>query len=72
MTHGRSSRQDCADGVRCMANALQPSEDIMNMENQRKLEEAKRYLDKTSYTRAEKFALTKALTGCADKNNPYR
>ena len=36
------------------------------------LKEAKRYLDKTSYTRAEKFALTKALTGCADKNNPYR
>ena len=34
--------------------------------------EVKAYLDKTAYTRKEKFALMKAITGCADKNNPYR
>ena len=34
--------------------------------------EVKAYLDKTAYTRKEKFALMKAITGCKDKNNPYR
>lgn len=36
------------------------------------IEEAKAYLDSKSFTRKEKFALVKALTGCKDKNNPYR
>lgn len=35
------------------------------------IEEAEKYLDKKSYSRAEKYALMKALTGCADKNNKY-
>lgn len=36
------------------------------------IEEAKAYLDSKRFTRKEKFALVKALTGCKDKNNPYR
>lgn len=36
------------------------------------IKEIKKYLDTTSYSRQQKFALAKALTGCSDKNNPYR
>lgn len=36
------------------------------------IKEIKKYLDTTSYSRRQKFALAKALTGCTDKNNPYR
>ena len=36
------------------------------------IKEIKKYLDTTSYSRRQKFALAKALTGCSDKNNPYR
>lgn len=36
------------------------------------IKEIKKYLDITSYSRQQKFALAKALTGCSDKNNPYR
>lgn len=43
-----------------------------NGSGQVSIEEAKAYLDSKSFTRKEKFALVKALTGCKDKNNPYR
>ena len=36
------------------------------------IKEIKKYLAGTSYSRQQKFALAKALTGCSDKNNPYR
>ena len=36
------------------------------------IKEIKKYLDTTFYSRRQKFALAKALTGCTDKNNPYR
>ncbi|MGN1413511.1 MAG: LPD23 domain-containing protein [Anaerovoracaceae bacterium] len=37
------------------------------------MEEAKAYLDsRTAMSRQEKYAMFKALTGCKDKNNPYR
>lgn len=36
------------------------------------IKEAEKYLDSKSYSRAEKYALMKALTGCADRNNKYR